>query len=338
MVIGQTDHTTKKLNKLRVKTVDVTFDKNGFNLFQDAYYILTLKKLIASENPTIIHFFHAKPVIFGGFLRLFSEMPNLKMVATITGLGRAFEQSVLKGFMAGFAYKISLRKYDSVIFQNSDDFRLFLGNHWVSKETAKLILGSGVDLTRFRVSKSTRKSKVVFVSRLIKQKGVGDFIMLAERLADRFPSYEFILGGEHDNQDSDAYPIDKIRNCEKAGFLKYHSYVNEMPKLLAQSALFVFPSVYREGVPRVCLEAVAGGVPVVAYDVPGTREIVVNGVSGIAVEKGNYKHLEDAVCDLLVDEAKRESIARSGRAFVEKEFDLKNVTMEYLETYRIDGN
>lgn len=337
-VIGQADHTTIKLNELRVTTVDVTFGRNGFNFLRDAHYLLTLKKLIASEKPEIIHFFHAKPIIFGGFLRLVAKTKNLKMVATITGLGRAFEQSVLKRLVAGFCYKYLLRKYDSVIFQNRDDLKLFLDNQWVSKETAKLILGSGVDLSRFRLSQRTNKSKVAFVSRLINPKGVGDFIMLAERLSQRFPDYEFILGGEHDIDDTDAYPIENIRECESAGFLKYQSYIIDMPQLLEETVLFVFPSVYREGVPRVCLEAVACGVPVVAYEVPGTREIVVNNVSGITVEKSNYEQLEGAVCQLLNDEAKRNSLALSGRAFVEKEFDLNSVTREYLETYKIDLN
>ena len=338
IVVGKADHTTKNLHDLNVETVDVSFDKSGFNIFKDMFFVLRLQRLIASVKPVVVHFFHAKPVIFGGFIRMSINTPDLRMFATITGLGRAFEQSVLKRFAAGLAYKFFLKNYDSVIFQNNDDIQLFLDNDWVDKDSAKLVLGSGVDLSRFRVINGTIRSKIIFVSRLIKQKGVGDFVMLAERLAVRFPGYEFVLGGEYDETDPDTYSMANIINCEKAGYVKYESYVEDMPQLLAQAALFVFPSVYREGVPRVCIEAVASGVPVVAYDVPGTREIVVNRVTGVLVDKGNYEELEGAVCRLLSDELERESLALSGRNFVEKEFDLNNVVAKYLKIYELEGN
>lgn len=335
IVIGKSDHTTEKLRALDVKTIDDSFDKSGFNIIKDIGFISRLKRLIAIEEPTIVHFFHAKPVIFGGLVRPFARYQNLNMFATITGLGRAFEQSVIKRFFAGLAYKTFLKNYDYVIFQNRDDLSLFLDNCWVTNDSARLVLGSGVDLKRFRSQNDQKRTKVVFVSRLIKQKGVDDFLRLAERLSSRFSEYDFVLGGEHDHGDPDTVPIDHIMASESAGHLKYKSYISDMPTLLSSAALFVFPSVYREGVPRVCIEAIASGVPVVAYDVPGTREIVVNDVSGVVVEKANYEELESAVCELLTDGAVRESIALSGRAFVEEYFDLDNVVKKYLALYQL---
>ena len=335
IVFGEADKTTPKLHDLNVETMNVRFDKTGFNIFVDSLFFVKLMQLILLKRPILIHFFHAKPIIFGGLASVFLKSWNLRICATVTGLGRAFKQSLFKRFVAQIAYKLLLKNYDSVIFQNQDDQRLFLENKWTNNYSAHLVLGSGVDLIRFRSVNKTIRRKIVFVSRLIKQKGVGDFLMLAERLSSRFPEYEFVLGGEYDENDPDTYSITNIMDSEMAGFLKYESYVSNMIELLNQSVLFIFPSVYPEGVPRVCIEAIASGVPVVAYDIPGTREIVVNDISGIAVESGNYKKLENAVCRLLTNDKKRHSLAVSGRVFVEKEFDLKNVVKKYLSIYQL---
>ena len=335
-VVGAPDHTTGKLKDIGAYTVCLPINRNMISPIADWKVFIELYKLARQVDARLVHCFHVKPVLIGGLLGLVMKGVNAKFIATITGLGRAFSNSYVKSKLASFGYKFLLRGYSAVVFQNSDDQRMFESKGWINKNKSKLIVSSGVNLSNFSFNEkaSARPPRVFFVSRLIKQKGVSDFIEVA-RLVRKFdPRIDFVLGGELDTTDIDCVDEIDLSNAHASGLVQVIGYVGDVADELSRSSIFLYPSTYREGVPRVAIEAAASGLPVLAYDVPGTREAVVDGVTGYLLLPGDVCGLVDKVLELSRDPNALNNMSRQAREFAESNFCVKSVTNKYMELYK----
>jgi glycosyltransferase involved in cell wall biosynthesis len=191
-----------------------------------------------------------------------------------------------------------------------------------------------VDVQRFRMverqSRDMQAPVVVMLGRLLRQKGIPEFVEVARRIQKDLPQAKFLLAGEKDSTHPDAVTAQWV---QKQGWVEYLGRLSDVLPLLAQADILLFPS-YREGVPRVVLEAAATGLPTVAFDVPGVREAVRDGETGYLVPDRDVEALAERVGALLKNKKERLRMGRAAREMVENEFDVRAVKEKYLEVYR----
>lgn len=313
----------------------VHFPRSGISPLADMAAFHRLFSIYRKWRPCLIHHFHAKPVILGSLAARHIPGNSVRVVNIITGLGHAFVTGGCVSWLASLGYRVSLGREDITIFQNRDDQSLFLGKGWVTRERARLIPGSGVDTDHFmnvdRHGRDNRGPVVIMLGRLLRQKGIPEFVEVSNRIRRYWPDARFLWAGEEDLVHPDAVSGQWLQAQDG---VEYLGRLSDVVPVLSEADLLLFPSYYREGVPRVVLEAAAMGLPVVGFDVPGVREAVRNGKTGFLVAKGDLDSLTKHVKKLLEDEVLRLRMGKEARAMVVKSFDLREIQKKYLEIYR----
>lgn len=315
----------------------VSFNRGGFSPWADVIAYRRLVAIYRQWRPALVQHFHAKPVILGSIAARKALGARTRISNVITGLGHAFIAGGATARLAGWGYGRALGRSDITIFQNRDDKALFLARNWVAGRKARLIASSGVDMTRFPVVQRVRRDQsaptVVMLGRLLRQKGIGEFIEVARHVRRRWPNARFLWAGEEDPVHPDAVSVRWIRRQQE---IEYLGLLADVRPLLAEADLLLFPS-YREGTPRVILEAGATGMPAVGFDVPGVREAIRNGETGYLVPHPDVQLLADRVIDLLEDATLRMRMGLAARKMVEAEFDIRSIQAQYIEAYRSLG-
>jgi len=223
-----------------------------------------------------------------------------------------------------------------VILQNREHLEMFVSSGWVRADHAVLILGSGVDTHQFQPRRTTRSDivSVVFASRLLYSKGVAEFVEAARELRARGCAAEFHLIGEPDRDNPLSLPLAVLQAWDREGAVRYHGRREDMSTVFAEADIAALPTYYSEGVPKVLVEAAASGLPIVATDWPGCREIVEHGVNGLLVPIRDVSALAGAIETLVRDAHLRKQMGEAGRAKVVGVFSLDAVITQTLDVYR----
>jgi len=339
----------EKIEKEGIKFVKIPL-KRGLNLWgRDLFYFLRVFFLCKKEKFFLCHNFTIKPCIFATLAQKLAGVKNI--YCTITGLGSAFEKRSLLRNMAIFLYKFSLKFSNRVFFQNPDDKLLFLKLKIIKGEKAKVILGSGVDLKEFSPSNINqekfinlkkelgikdreRKIVVSLISRMLWNKGIGEFVEAVKVLKKKYPYLECLLVGPIDRENPSKIKEATIKKWEKEKIIKYLGERKEIKEIIAISDIIVFPS-YREGVPRILLEAGAMEKPLIATYVPGCKEVVKNNENGFLVEPKNSQQLAEKIEILIKNKNLREKFGKRSREIVEKKFNVEKVVRETIELYNL---
>ncbi|MBN7797780.1 glycosyltransferase family 4 protein [Parahaliea mediterranea] len=327
------DAESRSLVEAGVKLEVVHFSRGGFSPLVDFLAWLRFRRILHTYHPVLVHNFHAKPVILGTLVGKSKRNGSPAVVNTITGLGHAFIKGGWLSKLAGIGYRMAVPRCDATIFQNRDDRELFISNAWVREEISHLIIGSGVDLSRFRMQQESLENcplVILMVGRLIWQKGVAEFAAVAERITKLNPEVKFYWAGELDKVHPDAVPESWVQSQTSFTFL---GKVTDIPERLQHADIMLFPS-YREGVPRALLEAAASGVPIAAFDVPGVREVVSDGVNGYLVPLHDIDRLTKSVSKLIEDASIRQQFGVAGRNMAEASFDICAIQKQHLSLYR----
>lgn len=291
----------------------------------------TYTRLGRSLRPGLVHIFNARPVLLA--TPLLKVSTRAAIVCTITGLGQAFEATwpASAGVRAG--YRAATRMADAVIFQNRDDARE-LGCD-LAHRRYHLIAGSGVDLERFRPTVRTRQGtpSVLMASRLLWSKGILEYVSAAAAITEHSPKVRFVLAGEVVESEADGMTRRWIEQELPRFSVDYVGRIDDIEERLPRFDILVHPSYYREGVPRILLEAGASGVPAIAADVPSSQEVLVNGENGFMVPPQSVEALQNAIEMLLSDEALRRDMGVRARAIAEARFGVSSVTRRTLDIY-----
>ncbi|MBD1564534.1 glycosyltransferase family 4 protein [Vibrio sp. S12_S33] len=307
----------------------------------DLFMLVDLCRLYFKVKPDIVHHVTIKPVIYGGIA---SRIANVKgIVQAISGLGVIFIgegiRDQIKKYLVSKLYKVALGGKNSVIIcQNTDDKATLESLVGLPKLNFKIIKGSGVDLVALKyVPYKTRGNKrVVLLSRMLKDKGVLEFYEAAKLLKPSFSSTKFILaGGTHDNPSS--LDEKKLESWNKEGVIEWIGHVDNPNSVIEDADIVVLPS-YREGLPKVLLEAGAIGRAVVTTDVPGCRDAVIDGRTALVVKSKSIDELSEAIRTLLLDHELCVCMGLNGRQLVEKEFSIEHVVLKHFEIYDSFGN
>lgn len=327
------------LTKLGITCHDVNFSRSGSSFSKDASSILNLRRCIKDVNPELIHAVTIKPVLYSGFiLNTLKQKPVL--IAAISGLGYVFTASTTRAkvtkLFVSLLYKLSLRvERKVIIFQNTSDQSILSSIVGLSTADSTLIKGSGADLSVYHYQPEplgTRKV-VSMACRLLKEKGVYQFVNAAKIVKTKLPNTEFRLIGNVDPENPNSVSQREVDAWVAQGVINALGHREDIPELFAQSHIVTMPSFYGEGVPKVLIEAAACGRPIVTTDNPGCRDAVINEKTGLLVPIKNAEALADALTKLLFDDSKRLEMGLRARQYAVAEFDVNNVVARHLEIY-----
>lgn len=288
-------------------------------------------------RPDIVHHVALKPVVYGSWAARLARVPGV--VNAIAGLGSAFIGNSTGSPPLHVAARHSLRFAFAVlrstaIFQNHDDWEYFTRTGILGKSRAVVIRGSGVNTNLFMVSPEPAGVPLVLLpARMLWDKGVGEFVEAARILSAQRIHARCVLVGMIDAENPSAIPEARIRAWQHEGVVEWWGHREDMPRTLAAANVIVLPT-YREGLPKVLLEASASGRVIVATDVPGCREIVRHGVNGSLVPPHDPRALAEAITLLVRNPALRAEAGRRGREIVEREFSVARIAGETLAVYR----
>lgn len=286
---GYTDEQKAMIASWGAVAVESPLSSRGLNPFSDVLAVVKLRKFLKKNNINILFCFFAKPVIFGGLSAWLAKVP--RVVGMIEGLGNAFtdhkektpkKTAIIKRVQV-FLYKLSLPKLSHLIFLNQDDKSDLLETYRIKPKHVTVLGGIGLDLSQFSYHPvNTEEITFLFIGRLLKEKGVFDYLEAAEKVKKLYPKVKFYLLGGFDAENPFALKKNELEKHLNSGVVIYPGHVNNVPEWIVKSSVFVLPS-YREGMPRSTQEAMAIGRPVITTDVPGCRDTVVNGVNGFLV-------------------------------------------------------
>ena len=293
--------------------------------------------LILKKKPDLVHAVTIKPIILLGVIARLTRTPFL---GAISGLGPVLNQlnwfHKLRFKLVLLAYKfIYSPNSASVICQSEHDKQLLL-NFRVSAESKILIIpGSGVDLDKFKPNTSKKsKHNILMASRMLLDKGIKEFCSAAKQ----FKSYgksdvKFKLAGPIDELSPTSISEKDLRSlCQDSG-VEYLGNRSDLNVLLASASIFILPSYYPEGVPKVLLEASACGTPIITTNHPGCRDVVVNKETGILVEPRNSEAITNAISRMLDDPDNLVKMGKAGRKLAEDSFDERNVVEAHYKIY-----
>ena len=313
----------------------INFDRSGINPFKDLALMFNLIKVLKRDKPDIVLNYTVKATIYGSIA---AWLCNIQKVASnITGLGYIFTNRTLKArfirYFVKLHYKIALRLNDIVFFQNSDDLALFIKLNIIHSNVAtKVLNGSGVNLNTFSPNRKVKKvpQSFLFVGRLIRDKGIIEFIEAAKKIKHSFPSAKFRIVGAFDENPS-AITKSFIDKFVAEGVVDYVGTTSNVLPYLQESEVFVLPS-YREGTPRSVLEAMAVGLPIITTDVPGCRETVSHGLNGLLVTEKDVDSLYSAMFTLINDSNLRSKMSSESILRAKKIFNVDKVNADILSS------
>lgn len=314
----------KNLEKIGVIFIDTPVDNRGTNPISDLKLMISLIRIFKREKPDVILTFYTKTNIYGG---LAARMSGIPYIENITGLGSAVSKGGIIGKVMLVLYANAVRRAKIVFFQNTQN-QQFFHEHKVKLISEKLLPGSGVSLDRFSVQPypTSDNYDFVFISRVLKEKGIYEYVEAAKTIKSRYPNTTFHVIGPYD--ESYAEYLDKAADD---GIIKVHGKVFNVSDFIKNSHCSVFPSYYAEGMANVLLESAASGRPLITTDMPGCGEAVDDGITGYIVKPRDAKDLEQKVerFILLTYEEKR-TMGIAGRQKMEKEFDRRIVIDAYI--------
>ena len=303
-------------------------DRSGRNPLSELALVRRLRRILVEERPDIVFGFTIKPNIYGCTL---CRLLGVPAVPTVTGLGTAFLGGSAFRRAIVLMYRVAFARAKAVFFQNPDDEALFLRERIVRPGQGRVLPGSGIDVGRFLPTKLPAEPRFLMIARLLGDKGVREYVEAARMLRTRLPSASFALLGELDRHNRSAVGEEELDAWVREGVVDYLGAAQDVRPHIERSAAIVLPS-YREGLPRTLLEGAAMGRPLIGTDVPGCRQLVREGVTGLLCEARNAQSLAAAMERLArMPHGERARLGAAARLLAEREFDEAIVARAYLE-------
>lgn len=306
------------------KFINTSVDRRGINPFKDFRLMTQYSRIIKSEKPDVVLTYTIKPNIYGGIICSVYRIPY---IVNITGLGTALENPGLLQFIAVNLYRLSLRKAEKVFFQNEDNKDFMLSKKIVCN-SYDVLPGSGVNTDDFTLSEYPSGDIVefVFVARIMKEKGIDQFLEAAKFIKEKYPETRFHICGfcEEDYEE-------KIKKMNNDGIIIYHGIVKDMKAIYRQISCTIHPTYYPEGMSNVLLESCAMGRPIITTNRPGCGEIVDDGVNGFVVKQQDSQDLIEKIEKFLkLQWDERRKMGLMARRKVETEFNRDIVIEKYM--------
>lgn len=318
----------EKLKAMGCEHHPINVERHGTNPFRDLMLIREYKRLLKKTKPDIVFTYTIKPNIYGAIA---CRSRNVPCVANITGLGTAIEYPGLVQKIGVMLYRYAFTKVKRVFFQNEEN-RRFFAERKIALDAHALLPGSGVNLKRYAPLPypSDETVEFVFISRIMKEKGIEEYLAAAEYFRAKYPQTRFHVCGFCEQEYEE-----RLKELTEKGTVEYHGVVRDVPAVLARTHCTIHPSFYPEGLSNVLLESSACARPIVTTDRSGCREVIDDGVNGFIVKQKDANDLIEKIERFMsLTWEERRDMGLAGRAKVEREFDRQIVVEKYLEELR----
>jgi glycosyltransferase involved in cell wall biosynthesis len=335
--LGKTGERDSVLQGFKLHSVPI--QRGGTNPLADLRSVFLLWRLFRRLQPDLVHLVTIKPVLYGGIAARLARVPAV--VSAMAGLGFvSIEKAGLKAAVLRRVVKPLFRwalghTNQKLIFQNPDDRDQVLEITRVSSEQTQLIRGSGIDLSACPLLPEPDGPPIVaMASRLLRDKGVLEFVAAARLLRERGVSARFWLIGDLDMANPVSVSPQEVAAWQGEGVVECLGHRKDVPLLYAQAHIVTLPSYYGEGLPKSLIEAAACGRAVVTTDMPGCRDAIEPDVSGLLVPPRDVVALADAIERLIKDAPTRQAMGKAGRELAEREFGIEKVVEAHLKIYQ----
>nr|WP_199046090.1 glycosyltransferase family 4 protein [Dyella sp. ASV24] len=328
-----------RLRELGLRWEPVPMQRRSLNIVREFAFLMHLLRLLRREQPTVVHGFTIKCAVYGSLAAKMAGIPA--RINAVAGMGYVFTSDQWKARVLRPVVRALLRlalggEHARLILQNSDDVKLFRQAGLVEPSHIRLIRGSGVNCARFATVAPRKTSeavpRVLLASRILWDKGVGEYIAALRQLRRKGYTVQALLAGTPDPGNPAAVPEQTIREWVDEGVVAWLGHVDDMVALLGSVDIAVLPS-YREGLPRSLVEAAACGLPLITTDVPGCREVVSDGVDGLLVPVRNSDAIAHAIRQFLDDPALARRLGAAARTKARTYFDERIVMERTLGVY-----
>lgn len=316
---------TEEFKKAGCTCIETKLNRHGTNPIEDFKLIIEYKKIISNIEPLIIFSYTIKPNLYGAIA---ANMCKIPIVPNITGLGTAVEDSSLMQKFIICLYKFAFKNVKTVFVQNTENMDFFIKNK-IAVDKLKLLPGSGVNLEKFQVLDylDSAVTEFVFAARILKEKGIDQYLEAAEHIKQRYPNTKFYVCGFCENNYSAV-----LDEYAKKGIITYLGMVTDIRQVFSHTHCTVLPTYYPEGINNVLLESCACGRPIITTDRSGCCEVVEDGINGFVVKSRDSADLTDKIEKFLnLSHEQKMQMGLAGRKKVEKEFDRQIVVDMYLK-------
>lgn len=326
-----------RIRKQNINYKIIDFNSYNFEFIKEIKAIHNLYKILRKFKPDIFHTVAPKTNLYGGLVALFL---NIKVVVlSFSGMGFLFTGNLsIKNFFKKKFYMIILslilkNKNIKIIVQNKTDYNFFIKNFKYRKKIKLIKGGSGIDLNYFSKIKVRKNSRnIVFSGRLVKNKGIIEFIEAAKILKKEFPHWNFIIYGAIDYLSHDKFELQKYKNELLNETIIYKGFEQNLKKILNNTTIFCLPS-YREGMPKSVLEALAAGIPCVVSNAPGCVDSIINNKTGLIFKTRDHNDLVIKLKKLIIHSKLRNIMSQNAKKFVKKDASILKVTKKIFDTY-----
>jgi glycosyltransferase involved in cell wall biosynthesis len=318
-----------RMRDLGVERIPIHIDRAGLNPLDDLRLLLKYRSLLQRLRPAAYLSYTIKPNIYGSFAAAFLGIPA---IPNVSGLGTAFIRGGGLQAMVTRLYRVGFARVPVVFFQNQEDSDLFVSRRIVRPEQARVLPGSGVDLESFAPATLPEGPPVfLFIGRLLRDKGVVEFVEAARSIRAEFPEVRFQLLGGLDEGNRTGIRASELAAWVGEGVVEHLGTTDDVRPFIAGATAVVLPS-YREGLPRSLLEAAAMERPLIASDVPGCRDVVNDGGNGLLCNARDAVSLADSMRRLAyLPRVRQIAMGKAGRAKVQERFSEPFVVQAYLD-------
>lgn len=332
----------KIIENSKIKFFSLALDRKGINPFYEFIVFLKYCFIFFKIKPDIVHNVGPKPIIYGSFA---AKLLNIKSVINAPiGMGFVFSSDRFKAKLLKpillFLLRLTLNKHhgkdreNRVIFENSDDMNFFLRNKMVKKSDVKLIKGAGVEIDyKLKIKKKTKKIITIsLVARMLKDKGIFEFVEAAKILKKKNFKTRFLLIGDIDPKNPTSLNTNILRTWHEQEIIEWLGWIKDVKKILFETDILCLPS-YREGLPKSLLEGAAFGLPLVTTNTIGCRDVVVDGLNGFLVPIKDSLNLAYAIEKLIKDEDLRFKMGKESFKIAVSKFSAKIINSQTISLY-----
>lgn len=329
ILIAPFDQYTEKLKKLGFACYNVSIDRKSISIFKDIYIIFIYFKLFSKIRPSVILSFTIKPNIYASLVSYFLK---IKIINNISGLGTTFIKKNLLTFIVIQLYKLTIKKSFKVFFQNIDDKNYFIENKITTKNNSLLIPGSGIDLEKYKFIRPIINNEInfLYLGRLILDKGLFELFEVIKRIKPKYDNVQFTIIGNIDYSNNTYIRKEVIDYLLKEKLINYLNFQDDTINYISKCSCFILPS-YREGLSRSLLEAASIGRPMIASNVPGCKELVIDDYNGFLCNPRDVDDLEYKIIKFInLKQDQKIQFGINSRK-IANNYDEKIVFKRYLE-------